>query len=165
MWVFADTNDIAFSPAGIAVITALLGTVAGCVVVIFKLFLVSKDAMIAELREQRDSLKKVADRAVASLEAEAERQQLTRGETPIPRLKPVAPEHNSPTSERQQQAADLGTLQAREVAAKLALVKQEPLEPRPEPKPVRVVIVPDEPVPVVVVPEPARDTPDERRPP
>lgn len=129
-------DDVTFSTSGIVIITGLLGAIAAALTAVSKLLLAAKDEQIKELREQRDSFKKVADRAVSALESEAERRQIARGESPIPMIAPVVREHNSPPTERQRIAADFETLNARQVAAKLAIegvIKKEsvtlPVEP------------------------------------
>jgi hypothetical protein len=115
-------NDgITLNPASIAVVGVLLSALVGCIVFLFRLYQSGVAAQMTELREQRDSFKKVADRAVVTLEGEAERRQVARGEVPIPKILPVTAEHNSPTTERQRVAAEFETLNARQVAARLAI--------------------------------------------
>lgn len=112
---------IEFSESGIAIIGALLLALSGAIVAIFKLLMLAKDSQVTDMKEQRDAFKKGYERSIELLEVEAQKQELARGGIPIPKLAPVKPEHNSPTTEKQQMSADLSTLKAREVAAKLML--------------------------------------------
>jgi uncharacterized protein YceH (UPF0502 family) len=148
-------NGVNFSAAAIAVVTALVGALAGAVTFLFRLYVASRDSQLNDLREQRDAFKKVADRAVETLEKEAGRRQAARGEVPVPMLAPVVPEHNSPTTEHQQAAADLETIKAREVAARLIL-EGPVLPPEGPPLPaVKVVEITPEVVEAIVAALPA----------
>jgi hypothetical protein len=127
--MFAD--DISFSPGALTIIGAVVTALWVTLGVIGKLLLKSKDDQYAnlkencmsekaELREQRDSYKKVGDRAVTTLELVSERQMIAKGGVPIPKIAALIPEANSPATERQKNAAEFGTLVARLVAAQLA---------------------------------------------
>jgi len=112
---------LAFTTEEVVGLSAVIGGLGGAIGIIFRLLMAAKDEQIKEMREQRDSFHKAAERAVATLEGEAERRQVQRGEVPIPKIAPQISEHNSPASERQKNAAIFGTLNARLVAAQLAL--------------------------------------------
>lgn len=114
-------NGVTFSPAGLGVIGALLLALAGAIKFLFAAYAASRDAREAELREQRDSFRKGWEKSLATLEGEAERLQVARGQVPSPIPAPVKAEHNSPSSERQLVAAEFQTLNARHVAATLAV--------------------------------------------
>jgi hypothetical protein len=125
---FAD--DVSFSVAGIAIITTLLGAVAGALVVIFKLLMAAKDQQIADIKEQRESYKKVAERTVDTLEQVSNKKVIDAGGVPVPKISPIVPESNSPTSPAQQFSADLETLKARQLVASLVLLPPvKPAEP------------------------------------
>jgi hypothetical protein len=117
---FAD--DVSFSVAGIAIITTLLGAVAGALVIIFRLLMAAKDQQIADIKEQRESYKKVAERTVATLEQVSNQKVIDGGGVPIPKIAPIVPESNSPTTPSQQFSADLETLKARQLVASLVLL-------------------------------------------
>jgi hypothetical protein len=67
------------------------------------------------------SYRQMANDAVSKLEIAAARDRATRGDAPYVPLAPVVPEHNSPVSPGQQEAADVQTMRARLVAASLDL--------------------------------------------
>jgi hypothetical protein len=115
--------DVTFSTEGIAVISVLLVALSGTVTYLFR-------QLLSELREQRDSYKKLAVSATVVLEEAAVRHQKQHGIQPIPLIPPVVPQHNSPTSPKQREAADFATLQARTVAATVA-IQLKPPEPPP----------------------------------
>lgn len=118
--MFAE-EGISINVATAAAFGALLLAVAGALTVVFRLLMVAKDSQIAELREQRDSYKKGYERAVVTLEAVSDKQQLERGQVPIPKLAPPIPDHNSPTSERQKFSSEMEALKARHAAAELII--------------------------------------------
>ncbi len=136
--MFADDSGITLNAATVGVVGVLLSSVVGALVVIFRLLMAAKDAQIAEIREQRDGFKKVADRVVTTLEAVSDKQQIDAGGVPIPKLTKPIPEHNSPTTERQLFSSDIESLKAREAAAKLKLAEHAATTPA-LPEPVKVV--------------------------
>jgi hypothetical protein len=113
--------DITLSTEAVVTIGALLATLGGVVAFLFRMLIAAKDADLADMKEQRDGYKKLAASAAASMEDAAVRRQQAQGATPVPMVAPVAAQHNSPTSEKQQEAADFATLQARVVAAQLVI--------------------------------------------
>jgi hypothetical protein len=99
-----------------------------------------RDALVDEATAHRaadetaDSVayRQIADEAVANLEASINQTREERGEPPLATLAPVVPEHSSPTTAHQREAADLATLRARLVASTLALglpPREQPSEP------------------------------------
>lgn len=131
-------NGITFSPAGIAVITVLLGSVAGALGVIFKLLMASKEAQLADMKGQRDNAIKVAEKAADSMEAEADRilARWAKVGIAIPKsVQPVEPDHNSPVTEQQQKDADYATVKARVAIASKVFEDARKLEEAKHPAP------------------------------
>jgi hypothetical protein len=132
--------DVVFTTEGIVTIGALLSATTGAVVYVFRLLLAEKDTARAaaaaaatielerakaegatRLKDKEDaskSYKEIAAEAVAALEKKAEER---LGSALPAKIAPVVPEHSSPVSVAQQEAADLQTLRARVTAATLAL--------------------------------------------
>jgi hypothetical protein len=76
---------------------------------------------VADALADHESYRQIADEAVRNLEAATNQARADRGEPPLMTLAAVVPEHNSPTTIRQQEIAAAATLRARLVAATLAL--------------------------------------------
>jgi hypothetical protein len=67
------------------------------------------------------SYRQIAEEAVANLETMTNATRAAEGQPSLTVLAPVVPEHQSPTTPRQQAAADVATMRARLVAASLGL--------------------------------------------
>lgn len=121
----------------------ILGGVVGY---LFKLY-------VDELRSQRDSWKKLAEEGL-NIGSEVVANGLrAKGMPVVEQLEKVKPEHNSPSSPKQKEAADLATANAKFVAMVLAAQKLGEANDQQEPVPVKVEIVHPQPVPVTVVDE------------
>jgi hypothetical protein len=125
--MFADDISINQWVAGgiVAIIVALWGAVFA----IGKLLLAAKDSQVAEIKEQRDSYRKAAQRTADNLTAISDRDKIAKGEVPLPKVAPIVPEKNSPTTPRQQFSAEYQTLLAQITAAELALGIKRPEKP------------------------------------
>ncbi len=114
-------GDVIVSGAALAVIVPLVISLAGVVSLLFKLLLLAKDDRMKDIKSERDSYKEIAEEAVAKMEKVANERLKLAGQPHFTPLAPVVPEHNSPTTEAQQEAADLQTMRARLVASDLIL--------------------------------------------
>jgi len=74
-----------------------------------------------QLKDTNASLKEIATEAVTNLELARDVKLQAEGRSKPAPVAPVIPEHNSPTTRRQRQTAELQTLRARLVAATLGL--------------------------------------------
>lgn len=145
-------------------ITAVTGTLALAVGFLLKNWIKEKEERLLEMKTQRDDYKRVAGSTVEAYEQLILRQLSKRGIAAAELVAPVVPEHHSPTTEKQQEQAEFATIQARRVAADVALGKLLAAEeastnelPKPEPKPVPVMIVASEDSPLKVEVIPADD--------
>ncbi len=119
--------DLVFSTEAEVVVGGLLLSLSGAIGVIFKLYVASKDRHLAGVEIERDSYRNMANEAVTNLETAVEKF-LADDIKRVPRLAPVVPEHQSPTTPQARVIADIATLRARAVAAALALgLKPPPL--------------------------------------
>jgi hypothetical protein len=129
--------DVTFSTEAVAAITLLGGGLVTAVVFLFRLVIkskddaatamfVAKDVAFAEMREQRDTFKKMGQEAVGLLEEHVNQERQSRGAPRLDRLPAVIPEHNSPTTQKQEDAAALATLRA----MLTALRREMGIEPR-----------------------------------
>ena len=112
-------SDISLSTEAIAVIGVLMGGLCSAVVVVFKLLMATKERQLADMQSQRDSYKGIANESVRTMEDLANRVRTEQGKPAFTAIAAVVPEHSSPPSEAQKQAAELQTLRARIVAATL----------------------------------------------
>jgi len=106
--------DVTYSTETLAVTTVVVSALTGAMVFIFKLLMASKD-------EQLKSYKEIALEAVRNLELAANDKRMEQGRQMFPPLAPVVPEHSSPSSKDQRESAEIQTLRAKLVAAKLDL--------------------------------------------
>ena len=113
--------DISFTTEGMVAIGALLSALVTAVVTLHRTLMASKDKHIEEMRDQRDSYKEIATEAVSAMEVGVNAKRAGRGFGPTPHVPAVVPEHNSPTTRKQQDTADLQTMRARLTAATLEL--------------------------------------------
>lgn len=97
----------------------LVGGVCAAVPALFLALMKAHASALADLTDQRNTYKAIADRAVARLEEEATERHRREGAVPSLVIAPVLPEHASPVTPRQQETADIATLRARLVAAEL----------------------------------------------
>ena len=111
--------DLTVNTETMAVISLVVGGLTGVIGMLFRLY-------VAQVKEERDTWKKLADGAVSNLEYAANVQRKKAGMSPLTELAPVVPEHSSPTSKRQEETAEMATMRARLTAAVLSLG----LEPR-----------------------------------
>jgi hypothetical protein len=136
-------GDVTFSGGAIGIITLLLTALTGAVVALYRAgnvaqadrytsviaakdaaflaVIAAKDQAMQDMISQRNSYQKMATQSITGLELAANRLRQSRGEGPIEFVKPVVPEHNSPTTQAQIDTAELQTLRARAVAAALVL--------------------------------------------
>lgn len=120
---------VEFSAEALVVIGTLLSAVVGALVFIFKLLMASKDAQHADkelqlssMKAERDDYRKMAAAAIHDTEQAVIRWREVSQQSPgVPKLAPVVPEHNSPSTEAQRDAARFATLQAARVAAQLQM--------------------------------------------
>jgi hypothetical protein len=108
--------DITIVEAGM-----IIGPLAGAVVVIFRLLVVSHAAQIAAEKSRAESYREMLIEANKALEDEVNTQRRNRGQEPLPVVAAVVPEHSSPVTKEQQETADLQTERARLTALTLAL--------------------------------------------
>lgn len=113
--------DATFSTEAIVVASALLVGLSGAVVVIFKMLIAAKDEQLKDSESRAQSYKEMAEEAIKNLEAKVNELRSASGRPNFPVVPDVVPEHNSPTSPKQQATADLQTLRARLVAATVQL--------------------------------------------
>lgn len=123
--MLADFDGITLSGSAVTIISILMGSLVTALVFVFKLYVSAMKDYIRELQERCASLLLISTKAVARLEKEADRRQLALGKKPIPKLIPVEAEHNSPTTERQKNAAEFQSIKARLIAATLILDELE----------------------------------------
>ncbi len=119
-------GDITISGSAVVALGALMTALAATVTMLFKLLMVSKDAQygeaiksrdgrILELSHERDSFRSIADEAMHAAEVAANKLRIEHGQEPLPKIAAVVPEHRSPTTPSQEDAAALATLRARAV--------------------------------------------------
>ena len=123
-------SDVVFSTESIVVVSALLTTLTGATVYIFKLLIKSKDDQIAlkEKEAEREATAnrqlitmQMANQATTNLEIVAAQYLAALGRPVVEPIVPVVPKHTSPTTKVQREEAELQTMQARITAATLAL--------------------------------------------
>ena len=135
--LFAETD----TGTMLAYAIVLLGGAGTVIGILFRLLITEKDAkaklieeekdrIIADLVSERKSNKEIRDEAVKSALQQANWIRAQQGQPPIIVEPPVIPLSNSPSTEKQRDAADMQT-----AMATLAKVKREMgQEPRPEPE-------------------------------
>ncbi len=104
-----------------AVDLGYIASLSAAVALVFKLLMRSKDEQLAEMTSQRNSYRQMAYESTAHLETLARRKRDKDGKPPVEPLLPIVPEHDSPTTRKQLDAADLQTARAKLTAATLAL--------------------------------------------
>ncbi len=109
--------DVIFSPEAIGVVGVLMTALSGTVAFLFQHISKSNLREIRALVAERESYKGIARDALRHLEAVVNRDLAARGSPPFVAIAPVLPEHQSPASASQQEAATLATMRARLVAA------------------------------------------------
>lgn len=113
--------DVSFSTESMVVVGTLLAALTGAVSLLFRQLIATKDDALKAMTSQRDSYREMADEAIKNLEKAVNDGLKLSGRPPFAVVPPVVPEHSSPTTERQQDVADMQTMRARLVAATLAL--------------------------------------------
>lgn len=113
--------DVVFSTEGMIVISALVAALATAVGALFKMLMISHARELADMKEQRDSFREIGAEATDKLVLVSIEKAKRDGKTIIPALAAVVPEHNSPTTQKQQEAAELQTMRAKLTAATLQL--------------------------------------------
>jgi hypothetical protein len=123
--------DVTISTEAGLAISGLLITLTGAIGVIYKQLIKNQEQQISnydkqllEMKSQRDSYRQIGDEAVRVLEQKINKDREVAGKQPFPVIASVVAEHNSPVTEAQQDAADLATLRAKMVAAKLIVAGQ-----------------------------------------
>ena len=88
-------------------------------------------AQLQVLGHERDAYRAIAEQGVAGLERLADTRRQSRALPPLPPAITLVPHHESPVTQRNQDAADLGNLRARlaVVAVDLGLEYAPPREP------------------------------------
>lgn len=124
MLVLLFSQVVIDTTVAIGIATAIVGSVTIALGAIFKLFINSNEARMAEQRAQlasmtadRDNWKQVGSEAVGNLRKAANAKRIREGKDPYEDLADVVPEHNSPVTEAQKQTAELATVRAALVAA------------------------------------------------
>lgn len=106
-------GDVTFSGGALAIITALGTALVGCIGILFRALMASRDAAMKDMTSQRDSYQKIASQSIAALELVANRARKARGEPAFQSIPDVVPDHNSPPTEKQVEQAKYHTLLAR----------------------------------------------------
>jgi len=125
-------GEVTFSAGALAIIGTLGGLLVGTIGLLFRQLIASKDQAlkdviatkdmaIADMQSQRNSYQKMAAQSIGALELAANRARKARGEGPIEFVLPVVPEHNSPTTPAQLDAAEFHTMLAKATALALDL--------------------------------------------
>jgi hypothetical protein len=125
-------GEISFTNEGAAVIGILMSALAGAIGILWKKndaghereltdVKLQRDKELADMKAQRDSYKEIGHEAVTNLGLVRALHPEAIVPTMIPRLVPVIPEHNSPTTQVQRDAAELQTMRAQLVAETLRL--------------------------------------------
>ena len=122
-------TDVSFSATAIGIIAGLLGVLSATIAYLFKLLIGAKDSELVAMRSERDAYRLLAERSINGLELLVNEARRTTGCRPLATLLPVSPEHASPVTQRQQDQANLTTLQI-----KFAVIAAE-LELAPSPDP------------------------------
>ncbi len=112
---------MSFSAEGVVVISALLACLAGAITKLFMLLLAAKDESMARIISTRESWRHMAEVATTALEEIARLKRIELNQPVVVPLAPVNPEHSSPPTEEQIEAAEIATLRARLTAAILAI--------------------------------------------
>jgi len=113
--------DISLSTEAVVVIGALGSLLVAAVYKLHSQLMQSKDDQVKSMQSQRDSYREMADEAIKNLETIRSERQIGTGMPSPSIVAAVVPEHNSPTTQTQQDSADLQTMRARLVAATLSL--------------------------------------------
>lgn len=114
-------GDVVLSAPALVVIGALLTAMSGAIGFLFRTLMSVKDSQLETMKSERDSYKEIADDAVGTLEAKVNLDRQAKDEPPFKVVVPVVPEHNSPVTQKQKDAAHLATLRARFTAVTKAL--------------------------------------------
>lgn len=105
-----------------AAVLGVLGLLVGVLAfLLIRVAFAFKDIQMRDLRNERDSYESMSLQMVGYLETLANRKRHGEGVGPLPVVAPVIPEHNSPITVLQQDAANLATLRARLVVVTDAL--------------------------------------------
>jgi hypothetical protein len=115
--------DVSISAGAVTLISVLMVSLAGAVSVLFKLLMLAKDASYADalktrdarildLEHERDAYKEACKDAMAAAEMAVDKLRGKSGLRPLASIPDVIPEHYSPVTKEQQDAADLATLRA-----------------------------------------------------
>jgi hypothetical protein len=110
---------VEFTTESMAVITVLLTSVTGALVVVWKLLLAAKESQIARLDADLASWKQMALESQDVLDVLRNRERVKAGKPPMPALAPVVPESSSPPTKEQIAAGEVATARARLTAATL----------------------------------------------
>lgn len=132
--------DVAFSTESMVIIGGLVAALTSTIGVLFRLLLAAKDAQLKTAESHGQSYRQMALEAVANLEMAVNERRATVGKSGFTVIAPVVPEHSSPTTQLQEDTADIQTLRARLVAASLHLEL-----PARESAPVAAAVAPSEP--------------------
>ncbi len=100
----------------IGIASAIVVTLTTAIGVLFRLGIAHYDAQLIEIRADRDYWRKYAHDATDKLERIVNIRRAEVGGPPFEVIAPIVAEHFSPTTNKQQTAADQGTLKARLVA-------------------------------------------------
>jgi hypothetical protein len=139
----ASMGDVTFSSGAIVLVTGIAGVLAAAIRYVFSLsirakddqysaviaakdaqyaaVLAVKDAQFASVMRDRDAYRTLGNQAVQAIESTVNVERNKQGKPPFDQVAPVVPEHHSPVTQEQQDAADFATTRARLTAATLNL--------------------------------------------
>ena len=108
----------------VLVMVLLIVALAVCLGYIASLRMAAKDALVHSLVQERNAYRLIGEQAVYGLEMLANRNREAGGLAALPPVLGIVPYHDSPITQRNQDAADVGNLRARMavVAVDLGLV-------------------------------------------
>jgi len=118
--------DILISTETMAVFGVVVGSLVGAITFLFTTLMTVRAAELTAMKSDRDSWREMAEELGVNIEKAVNRHRASKGLPAFTAMAPVVPEHSSPVTDKQQQAADIGTMRARLVAA----TKELGLEPR-----------------------------------